>query len=103
MDQPLSSGLATEALSNAPIGVLILDKTGHITWLNRALEELLALDGDQLVGQNESSVDPHWRSLLFSPEPTLLLEAASYMSLAVPSTITRISPICRPFARTGHG
>ena len=53
MDQPLSSNIATEALANAPIGVLILDKTGHITWLNQALERLLAIDGEQLVGKNQ--------------------------------------------------
>jgi len=76
MDKPLSSGLATEALSNAPLGVLILDKTGHITWLNHALEKLLAVNSDQLVGQNEDSIDPYWRNILFNPEPTLLLEAA---------------------------
>jgi diguanylate cyclase (GGDEF)-like protein len=75
MDQPLSSGIATEALANAPLGVLILDKTGHITWLNHALEKLLAIDGDQLVGKNQDGIDPYWRSLLFAPEPTLLLEA----------------------------
>ena len=76
MDQPLSSGIATEALANAPIGVLILDKTGHITWLNHALERLLAIDGEQLVGKNQDGVDSNWRGLLFAPEPTLLLEAA---------------------------
>jgi diguanylate cyclase (GGDEF)-like protein len=77
MDQPLASGIATEALAIAPIGVLILDKTGHITWLNHALEKLLAIDSNSLVGKNETSVDPYWRSLLFNPEPVLLLEAAS--------------------------
>ena len=75
MDQPLSSGIATEALANAPLGVLILDKTGHITWLNHALEKLLAIDSDQLVGRDEDSVDPRWRTLLFTPETILLLEA----------------------------
>ncbi len=77
MDQPLSSGIATEALSNAPIGVLILDKTGHITWLNQALETLLGITREQLIGKDEASVDPDWRGLLFSPEPTLLLEATA--------------------------
>lgn len=77
MDQPLSSGIATEALSNAPLGVLILDKTGHITWLNHALEKLLAIHSDQLVGRNEAGVDPDWRGLLFTPEPILLLEATA--------------------------
>jgi len=77
MDQPLSSGIATEALANAPIGVLILDKTGHITWLNQALETLLGLKRDQLVGKDEASVDPNWRSVLFRPEPSLLLEATA--------------------------
>ena len=77
MDQPLSSNIATEALANAPIGVLILDKTGHITWLNQALERLLAIDGEQLVGKNQESIEPYWRNLLFAPEPTLLLEATT--------------------------
>lgn len=77
MDQPLSSGIATEALANAPLGVLILDKTGHITWLNHALEELLAIDSELLVGRNEDSIDPQWRSLLFTPEPVMLLEATA--------------------------
>jgi diguanylate cyclase (GGDEF)-like protein len=77
MDQPLSSGIATEALANAPIGVLILDKTGHITWLNQALETLLAVKRDQLVGKDEAGVEPSWRSVLFRPEPTLLLEATA--------------------------
>ena len=75
MDKPLSSGIATEALSNAPFGVLILDKTGHITWLNQALERLLGVNTEQLVGRNESSVDSKWRALLFGPEATLLFEA----------------------------
>jgi diguanylate cyclase (GGDEF)-like protein len=75
MDQPLSAGIATEALSNAPIGVLILDKTGHITWLNQALERLLSIEGDRLVGQNAESIDSRWRTLLFDPEPTILVEA----------------------------
>ena len=77
MDQPLSSGIATEALANAPIGVLILDKTGHITWLNQALETLLGVKRDQLVGKDEAGVDPNWRSVLFRPEPALLLEATA--------------------------
>ena len=77
MDQPLSSGIATEALANAPIGVLILDKTGHITWLNQSLETLLGLKRDQLVGKDEAGVDPNWRSVLFRPEPSLLLEATA--------------------------
>lgn len=77
MDQALSSGIATEALSNAPIGVLILDKTGHVTWLNHALEELLSIRGDQLIGRSETTVDPYWRNLIFAPEQTLLLEATA--------------------------
>ncbi|MCW8943172.1 MAG: diguanylate cyclase [Sedimenticola sp.] len=39
-------------LQTNPCGVLILDQTGNITWLNPALEAMLALKSDQLVGQN---------------------------------------------------
>ena len=77
MYQPLSSAIAIEALSNTPIGVLILDKTEHITWLNPALEKLLMVNRDQLIGQNEASIDSHWRCLLFTPEPTMHLDSTA--------------------------
>ena len=77
MDQTVGAGIAGEALAHAPIGILILDKTGHVSWLNRALEELLSIKGDQLVGRSEATVDPYWRNLVFTPEPTLLLEATA--------------------------
>lgn len=41
-----------QCLQTNPCGVLILDQSGSITWLNPALEAMLALKSDQLVGQN---------------------------------------------------
>lgn len=41
-----------QCLQTNPCGVLILDQTGCISWLNPALEAMLALKSDQLVGQN---------------------------------------------------
>ncbi len=40
------------ALQHAPCGVLILDQNGTIRWLNPALEEMLGLKADQLVGHS---------------------------------------------------
>ncbi len=41
-----------QCLQACPCGVLILDQTGKISWLNHALEAMLALKSDQLVGQS---------------------------------------------------
>lgn len=40
-----------QCLQACPCGVLILDQVGKISWLNPALEAMLALKSDQLVGQ----------------------------------------------------
>jgi diguanylate cyclase (GGDEF)-like protein len=77
MGQALSSTIATAALSNAPLGVLILDKGGRITWLNSALEKLLDIAADRLLGQSAASAEPVWRDLLFTPEETLFLAATA--------------------------
>jgi diguanylate cyclase (GGDEF)-like protein len=37
-------------LENSPCGTLILDQDGRITWLNSALEEMLGLNAQKLVG-----------------------------------------------------
>lgn len=76
MSQTLSSTTAIAALANAPLGVLILDPEGRITWLNSTLEKLLDIPGGRLIGQNAADADTAWRELLFDPEPTLFLEAA---------------------------
>lgn len=77
MGQTLSSAIAAEALANAPIGMLILDQQGCITWLNQALETLLDIETDRLLGHNAATAEPSWRSLLFTPEQTQLLEATA--------------------------
>ncbi|MCW8903684.1 sensor domain-containing diguanylate cyclase [Sedimenticola sp.] len=47
-----SSSIIYQALQNVPCGVLIFDQSGTINWLNPALESMLGLKADQLVGQN---------------------------------------------------
>lgn len=77
MSQALSATTAIAALANAPLGVLILDQEGRITWLNPALEKLLDIPGERLLGQSAASADAAWRELLFTPEQTLFLEATA--------------------------
>jgi diguanylate cyclase (GGDEF)-like protein len=77
MGHALSRATATAALLNAPLGVLILDKDGSITWLNSALEKLLDIAGDRLLGQSAASADPAWHNLLFSPAQSLFLESTA--------------------------
>lgn len=47
-----TSGNTYQALQNIPCGALILDESGTIRWLNPALEALLGLKAEQLVGQS---------------------------------------------------
>ncbi len=47
-----------QCLEASPCGVLILDASGTIRWLNPALEAMLGIDADQLVGQKEEGF-PH--------------------------------------------
>lgn len=77
MGQALSSAIAATALLNAPIGVLVLDRNGRIAWLNHALEKLLDIAGDRLLGQSAAEAEPSWRDLLFTPKQTLFLEATA--------------------------
>jgi len=46
-----ASSITYQALRNSPCGVLIFDQNGTINWLNPALESMLGLQADQLVGQ----------------------------------------------------
>lgn len=46
-----ASGINYQALQDSPCGVLILDQGGAISWLNPALERMLNLPADQLLGQ----------------------------------------------------
>jgi transcriptional regulator with PAS, ATPase and Fis domain len=77
MDQSPSLDIATEALLNTPIGILILDQKGRIAWLNPALEKLLDITADRLIGQSAATAEPAWRSLLFAPEQSLFLEGTA--------------------------
>lgn len=48
-----SSSIIYQTLENVPCGVLIFDQSGTISWLNPALETMLGLKADQLVGQKQ--------------------------------------------------
>ncbi|WP_428623210.1 diguanylate cyclase domain-containing protein [Sedimenticola sp.] len=46
-----ASGMTYKSLQTVPCGVLIFDQQGAISWLNPALEGMLGLNTEQLVGQ----------------------------------------------------
>jgi diguanylate cyclase (GGDEF)-like protein len=77
MGHDLNLSAAAAALADAPLGILILDGAGRISWLNKALESLLGLDGREVLGRDAASVQSPWRERLFSPEPLLRLQAGS--------------------------
>ncbi len=77
MNQAPSSASAVAALINAPVGVLILDQSGHIAWLNPVLEKMLDIEGDKMLGLGAASAEPYWSKILFAPEPTLFLDATA--------------------------
>jgi len=77
MGQALDANTAITALTNAPLGVLILDQEGRIAWLNPALETLLDIPSKQLLGQSAATAEAAWKELLFAPGETLYLEATA--------------------------
>ena len=77
MGQALTIAIATEALANTPIGILILDQNGRVVWLNHALEILLDITAERLLGQSAATTEAPWRALLFAPEKTLLMEGTA--------------------------
>lgn len=46
-----ASSMTRQTLQDAPCGVMFFDQNGAISWLNPALEEMLGLTADQLLGQ----------------------------------------------------
>lgn len=47
-----ASSTTRQALQDAPCGVMFFNRDGCISWLNPALERMLGLTADQLVGQS---------------------------------------------------
>lgn len=74
--EELSLTAAAAALADAPLGILILDETAKISWLNRALEDLLGIPRDEVLGRDSAGVQAGWHARLFSPEPIMRLQLA---------------------------
>ncbi len=53
-----------EWIDACPAGLLVIDSGGTIRWLNPALEEMLGLDADRLLGHNRGTLpEPAYRGL----------------------------------------
>ncbi|MDD5615924.1 MAG: PAS domain-containing sensor histidine kinase [Candidatus Methanoperedens sp.] len=61
--------LFSEAVEEAPDGVQIVDLNGHITYSNRAVEEIFGIPNEELLGKhvNEMNVDPEFAGKVILP------------------------------------
>ena len=70
------SDFANACLEENPCGILILDRSGEVTWLNNALEGMLGLTSEQLVGQQSEGFPFSSHLALFSNDDLIHIPAA---------------------------
>lgn len=69
------SDFANACLEENPCGILILDGSGEITWLNNALERMTGLSSEQLVGQQSEGFPFNSHQALFSNDDLIHIPA----------------------------
>ena len=74
LEQLSPSQLAT-MLNSAPIGMLLLDGEGKVSWINDSLAEILGPRSQDLIGKSATTADSELRDL-FKPEGEVSLEAS---------------------------
>ncbi len=65
--------IASVCMESSPIGILHLDSTGKIVWLNKALESMTGVDADRLVGHDSESLPFSYLSGLLGDDRTIHL------------------------------
>lgn len=75
LEQLNPSQLAT-MLNSAPIGMLLLDGEGKVSWINDSLTEILGPRSQELIGKSASTVSDDLRNM-FKPEGEASLEATA--------------------------
>lgn len=65
--------IASVCMESSPIGILHLDSTGKIVWLNKALESMTGVDADRLVGHDSESLPFNHLSGLLGDDRTIHL------------------------------
>ena len=75
LEQLNPTELAT-MLNSAPIGMLLLDKEGKVSWINDSLNEILGQRSQELLGKSAHNISDDLRDL-FKPEGEASLAATS--------------------------
>ena len=60
LEQLTPSQLAT-LLNSAPIGMLLLDGDGKVSWMNDSLSEILGQRGQELIGKTATTANSDLR------------------------------------------
>ena len=90
LEQLTPSQLAT-MLNSAPVGMLLMDKKGTISWINDSLNEILGQRSQGLIGKTADTVSAELRDL-FRPEGEASLEAtAEYPAITWLTTTSNLS------------
>lgn len=76
MLEELKPSQLTTMLNSAPIGMLVINKQGEVSWINDSLSEILGSRCQDLLGKTAATVDNRLRDM-FKPEGEVSLEATT--------------------------
>jgi len=73
MSDTLAPQNMDEVLSNAPIGIMLLDENNKVSWVNDALLAMVNTSREQLVGKSSSGLEELQLQLLFSEQSSIYI------------------------------
>jgi len=76
MLEQLNPSHLTTMLNSAPVGMLLLDAEGKVSWINHNMKEILGQRSQNLLGQSATTVDNSLRDI-FKPEGEVSLDATT--------------------------
>lgn len=91
MLEQLNPSQLSTMLNSAPIGMLLLDAEGKVSWINHSLEEILGQRTQDLLGKSSSTIGDELRDV-FKPEGEVSLPAtAEHEAITWLTTTTNLS------------
>ena len=76
MLEQLNPSQLNTMLNSAPVGMLLLDAEGKVSWINHNMEEILGQRSQDLLGKSATTVDNSLRDI-FKPEGEVTLDATT--------------------------
>lgn len=74
MTDQLQLSAAQETLSQAPIGILLLDGQRNVLWFNQTLVDFLGLDDSSVLNSRSGEMPDELRAMLLDPPELILLQ-----------------------------